>query len=318
MKSIEELKNFFDTELTNDLTPLEEERKRIAKKAIRINILFGILLIIPIVLFFLIYQFSFFILFIIIFIWAFVFNKITKNYKSDFKKEVIARVIKFIDNNLIYNPDQCISYDNYMKSKLFLRSTDRYRGDDYVSGKIDKTNIEFSELHTEYKTVTRTKSGTQTHWHTIFKGIFFIADFNKKFKGQTFVLPDIAQRTFGNYLGNIFQSMNKLKGELIKMEDPLFEKYFVVYGDDQIEARYILSTNLLKRIVDYKIKTGKQIYLSFIENKVFIAISYTKSLFEPRLFKSLFDFGMIQEYYEDFKLTINFVDELKLNIRIWG
>ncbi len=318
MKSTEELKIFFEGELVNDLSSLEEKRKKIAKKAIKVNILFGFSLIIPIVLFFFIYHFSIIILIIIVFLWIFIFNKITKNYRSDFKNVVIARVIKFIDNNLNYNPNQCINFDNYMRSKLFLRRTDRYRGDDYVSGKLDKTNIEFSELHTEYKTVTRTKNGTQTHWHTIFKGIFFIADFNKKFKGQTFVLPDVAQRTFGNYLGNIFQSMNKFKGELIKMEDPLFEKYFVVYGDDQIEARYILSTNLLKRIVDYKIKTGKQIYLSFIENKVFIAISYVKSLFEPKLFKTLFDFNMIQEYYEDFKLAINFVDELKLNTRIWG
>ena len=69
----------------------------------------------------------------------------------------------------------------------------RYTGDDYVKGKIGDTYIEFSEIHSEYKT----QNNKQTTWHIIFKGLFFIANFNKNFKSETLVLPDVAQKAFG-------------------------------------------------------------------------------------------------------------------------
>ena len=102
------------------------------------------------------------------------------------------------------------------------------------------------------------------------------------------------------------------------MDDPEFEKQFVVYGSDQVEARYILSTSLMRRILDYKNKTKKSIYISFIDDKLFFAISYFKNLFEPKLFMTLLNFNLIKEYYEDLELTISIVEELNLNIRIWG
>jgi hypothetical protein len=119
-------------------------------------------------------------------------------------------------------------------------------------------------------------------------------------------------------LGNLFQSWNKGRGELVKMEDPDFEREFVVYGADQVEARYILSTSLMKRIYDYKKKTGKTMYLSFLNDKIYVALSYMKNLFEPKLFKTLLDFGVIQEYYEDLSYAAGLVEELNLNTRIWS
>ena len=75
-------------------------------------------------------------------------------------------------------------------------------------------------------------------------------------KGVEFPFPKL----FGR-LGRKLQSLNVFRGELIRLEDPEFESHFVVYGSDQIEARYILSTSLMARITDFKEKTGKKIYL---------------------------------------------------------
>jgi hypothetical protein len=112
--------------------------------------------------------------------------------------------------------------------------------------------------------------------------------------------------------------MNIFRGELIKLEDPEFESHFVVYGTDQIQARYILSMSLMERIVEFRKKTGRKIYLSFVGSKVFAAVSYTKSLFEPRLFRTLLDFDPICEYFRDLQLAIGIVDDLNLNTRIWS
>jgi len=327
MKSIEELKEFFNVELKKDLETLELDRKKLAQKLILINLLCGLGTGISIILFFNTSSFnthSFKLTALIpmvgiIILWVILSRGTKKEYVSNFKSCVIARIIKFIDPNLNYLPQSCISQYDYMESGIFPREPDEYRGDDLVYGLLGKINIRFSELHTEYKTETKNSKGyKQTDWHTIFKGLFFIADFNKNFKGYTLILPDTAQKMFGSLIGNLFQSWNKMRGELIKMEDVEFEKYFVVYGSDQIEARYILSTSLMKRITDFRKKTEKQIYLSFVSNKIFVAIPYHEDLLEPKIFKTLLDFSIIQEYYQDLMLAIEIVEELDLNTRIWG
>ena len=112
--------------------------------------------------------------------------------------------------------------------------------------------------------------------------------------------------------------MKKNYGELVKLEDPRFEKEFVVYSHDQIEARYILTPALMQRIWEYRKKSGKETYFSFVNNRIYVAIEYINDVFEANLYKSLIDFGCIQEYYEDMAHAIGIVEDLNLNTRIWN
>ena len=326
MKTIDDFKAFFEGDLAPQLKEIEADRLVVAARAKKHSLvsflLFGAFIAISFALALLhpalpIAGVILSILFLIFF-WAFGYFKITKSYSSDFKNKVIENIIQFIDPNLTYAPTEKIGYDEYQASKIFRTEVDRYEGEDLIYGKIGETELRFSELHAQYKRESKDNEGRKkTDWYTIFKGIFFIADFNKSFRKETYVLPDLAEAAFGGFVGNMFQSWNKTRGELIKMEDPEFEKHFVVYGSDQIESRYILSTSLMRRINDYKKRTDKEIYLSFIANKVYVAITYHKNLFEPKLFKTVLDFEMIKEYYEDVMLAISIVDDLKLNRQIW-
>ena len=74
----------------------------------------------------------------------------------------------------------------------------------------------------------------------------------------------------------------------------------------------------MKRISDFKKKVGSPLYLSFTHSNVHIAISQTKNMFEPRIFRTLLDFSLVQEYMEDLELAIGIVDDLNLNLRIWS
>jgi hypothetical protein len=146
--------------------------------------------------------------------------------------------------------------------------------------------------------------------------LFFIADFNKNFSCRVVVLPSDFERLLG-FIGRELQSMNVFRDPLIKLDNPEFEKYFVVYGSNQIEARYILTPDLMDRIVDFKKKCDRDIHLSFVDSKVFVAISYIGPLFEPKILNSLLDFGVIQRYFDDLQLALGMVDDLNLNMRIW-
>ena len=319
LKSVEDLKRFYYSALVPDLTSLENDRIKISKKLTLIGIGIALLFVVAAMLYHFIAtrddaRFYFYSFFGCMALWMFILNLLTKNYVSDFKSKIIHRIIEFIDPKLKYKKHDYITQPNFVNSNLFKRKPDRYRGDDYVAGLLGATQVEFSEIDAEY--VTRNSKG-HTQYHRIFKGLFFIADFNKNFSGKTIVLPDTAERLFGQF-GSMMQSWNKGRGELVKLEDPKFEKLFVVYGDDQVEARYLLSTSLMKRITDFKKKSKKPIHLAFIGSKIFIAISYSKDLFEPRVFNTLLAFKPIKEYYEDLQLAIGIVEDLNLNLRIWN
>ena len=80
----------------------------------------------------------------------------------------------------------------------------------------------------------------------MFNGLFFIADFNKDFQGWTLVLPDKAERKLG-YIGRAIQPSKRGLEKLSRFEDAEFEKFFTVYTDDPVVARYILSISLMNR-----------------------------------------------------------------------
>jgi hypothetical protein len=308
MKTLEELKTLYEEKLVPELEILEKQRKKICEKLFFYGaVIFAVVLPVTVI------AKHFFPVIIGILIFAGIAYFSTRGYLSKFKTAIIALIIKGIDENLTYTKFRYIPKSTFSASKIFLHSIDEYTGDDHVEGKIEKTAIEFSELHAQY--VVHTKNGRQ--YHTIFKGLFIAADFNKNFKGTTVILPDLAEKLFGN-IGTFMQSMNKTRGELIKLEDPEFERYFAVYGRDQIQARYLLSTSLMKRIVDFKKRSGKSIYMSFVDSKIFIAIPYSRNLFEPRIFRTLINFQPIKQYYDDLKLATDVVEELNLNTRIWG
>lgn len=321
MKTLNDLREFYLMSLRPDLQVLEARRKEILKKLTFIGLPALIILALSIAHILINEHEVWNVLipiFVILFILSIAYYFLTRKFIVDFKSKVIQQIVGFIDEKLQYRQEGYVTVPEFKESKIFRHRIDRYKGDDLVWGKLGATAIKFSEIHAEYKTESRDSKGNkQTHWHTIFKGLFYMADFNKHIIGETVVLPDTAERLFGR-LGKKFQSLNKPRGQLIHLEDPEFEKNFAVYGNDQVQSRYILSTSLMKRIMDFKKKTDKDIYLSFRGTKVYIAIRFTKDLFEPKIFRTLLDFEVIQEYFEDLTLAYSIVEDLNLNMRIWG
>jgi len=235
-------------------------------------------------------------------------------YRDDFKQRIIGPIVHFLGEGMRYEPHSRVQESVYLASRIFPREPDRYRGDDLVSGRIGRTDLQFSELHTEYRSKNSDGKGS---WRTIFRGLFFAADFHKNFRGTTLVLPDTAERLFGGF-GKMLQSWNRMRGRLIKLEDPEFERLFVVYGDDQIEARYILSPSLMERIAEFRQRAGRQVCLSFVRSRVFVAVRYDRELFEPRFYRSILGLEAVTGYFEDLRFALGIVDDLNLNTRIWS
>jgi hypothetical protein len=240
-------------------------------------------------------------------------------YRHEFKQKVISTALKSIDQSLTFDYENGLREGEFIFSQLFKQKPDRYSSQDQVFGFAGKTRFSFSEVHAEYKTETRTKNGgRQEHWHTILKGIVFYADFNKHFNGITVVRPKDFGSAIGAWFAEKIPLFSSSGDELVKLENPDFEKLFVTYSSDQVEARYILTPAMMERLCQLDSKSKYTISVSFIDNQMYIAFPLDKDYFEPPLYKSLLDQKSIGEDLDVIRFMYGIVQELDLNTRIWG
>lgn len=319
MKSVSDLTDFYYKTLYPALEKLEDERKHLRYRITVVGILFTLVALFIGIWFSNYLRASPPLLFMTAFIYfaggAFIYKLLIKDYTKEFKNQIIEPLIHAIDDGLLYLSDMHISQNDFTHSELFTQTPDRISGNDLVRGTIDGVKIEFSDLHVEVK---HKNSKGQDSWETIFQGLFIVSEFNKNFHGKTVVLPDTAQNTFGDLIGNWLQANNVGRSELVKMDDINFEKEFVVYSTDQIEARYILSHSLMQRLLTFRQKSKHPLYISFIGGSIYIAIYYSKDLFEPSVFHSLLDYKIAMEYVQTLHLALGIVEELKLNQKLWS
>lgn len=153
-----------------------------------------------------------------------------------------------------------------------------------------------------FKNITSGKSADNLHY--TFRGMFCWMKFNKKLNGHTVVLP----HTQANKLDR-FASFNFREEQKVSLEDPRFTNQFVVYSTDQVEARYVLSTALMERIVQLKEKFNQPIYLSFHNQQLFLAVKNENGLFS---FPSgeLDTIRIVEELASDIALALDVAGEL--------
>ena len=318
MKSTSELTDFYYKKLFPSLEKLEEDRKQLRHRVISIGVIYTVVF--SLVAFTLFASSSsvdilIFGLVLYLGIGGAIYKFLIKDYTKEFKNKIISPLISAFDENLNYFQESHVPSQYFTRSKIFTSRPDRVNGNDFVSGSIDGVQIQFSDLHAEKK---HKDSKGNTSWSTIFQGLFIVSDFNKNFKGETIILPDTAQSTFGNLVGNWLQSKNMNRKELIKMDSTAFEKEFVVYSSDQIEARYILSPLLMSKLLSFKKLSKQPLSVSFRGGNIFLAIEYNKDLFEPSIFHSLLKYKIAIQYVQTLHLAIGIVEELKLNQKLWS
>ena len=318
MKNVSELTDYYYKTLYPELEKLEDKREKLKRKIVNIGIIYTLIaLLLGYLLFANTQNLDSLIFFAVAYIavGGGIYKYLIKDYTSEFKNLIIEPLIKEIDNGLSYMPNAHVAEANFIRSKIFTAHPDRLSGNDYIRGKIDGIKIELSDIHAQKK---HKNSKGKTSWSTIFQGLFIVCEFNKHLKSQTVILPDSAQNTFGSLIGNWLQANNTNKSELVKMDNVEFEKEFVVYSDDQIEARYILTHTLMSKLLHFKKKSKHPLSISFLGGKIYMAIEYNKDLFEPSVFHSLLEYKIAMEYIQTLHLALGIVQELQLNQKLWS
>ena len=98
------------------------------------------------------------------------------------------------------------------------------------------------------------------------------------------------------------------------LESNDFDKEFIVYGSDQVEARYILTPSFMERMMKLREMMGSGISFSFVDTNINVAVPIKENLFEPKIF-SANDYQKLGDYYNTIYIVFDIIDELHLNDR---
>jgi hypothetical protein len=231
--------------------------------------------------------------FVIIVIFGRHLTRVERAFKEDLMPEVMARVDPALDR---YDPAG-LPQEQFEASGLFDKAPDSYQSKDLFGGLLGSTAVAFAMVDAD-------KNDARGRSDTLFKGLLFIADFNKHFHGRTHMKAGGA---------GTFASMRDAHVEL---EDPRFARAFAVTSTDQIEARYILTPALIGRLL--KLWEGfDSVDAVFEDSLIVLALGASYGLLDPLTMD-----GIDEEDFDDLvkklKEVVGIVDDLDLNTRIWS
>ncbi|MDQ8003696.1 MAG: DUF3137 domain-containing protein [Pedobacter sp.] len=228
-----------------------------------------------------------------------------KQYKLDFKQNVIANIVEGDDSNLQIDPNSGIGPRDFVESFLFSKKPDLYKTEDLVYGQIGKTTVHFAEVGAQFV--------YEGNANQIFNGILFCASFNKHFGGLTLVRP----RPYTNSLSRWINQNLLTNNKVVDLENADFNRIFFTQASDQVEARYILTPSLMEKLLELNQYANSTISISFIWSNVYIAFPLNHNYFEAPIFKSLLNADVLEKDLNMLRLMRHVVEELDLNTRIW-
>ncbi|MBR6355978.1 MAG: DUF3137 domain-containing protein [Alphaproteobacteria bacterium] len=197
--------------------------------------------------------------------------------------------------------------DAILRTSDLFGKYDISAGDDYFTGLYDGVHISIGEQ--KLKTIGKDFRGNKIE-KDVFSGVCILFEMNKSFKGKTVVLKD--RGTIGN-------ALNKVRGlYTVRLEDSRFEKVFEVYSDDQVEARYLLTTAFMERMLKLRdLYDGKAIQFCFNNNTLLLSIPTRQDMFEASsFFRSNINKKKVDLVFEQFWTIFSVVRLLKLNQRL--
>jgi Protein of unknown function (DUF3137) len=303
MQSLQDFRVFYNQSIYPELMHLERRRRRLVRLlTFSVLVFLGVFFL---AMFLDVLVLSLLLLLLIGF-WMAQLALQTQIFFKEFKPRIIGSVLDFVDNevnytNFKYVTDKFIPKSTVLNSHIFLK-VDDYTGEDYISGQIREMPFEMSEL------TIHEFSPVRNRLNYVFKGVFFVGDFQRpKMTGKILLLPD----AYRKYLSRSERAFNLLGGKRVQKNLlPEFEAIFDTYATPDARIKTVLSVDMQRALLAYKERTKKEIYVSIIEDKIYLAVSQEKDLMEPNLFYSNVSFEVIREFYEDIQLLLSIVKDI--------
>ena len=217
-------------------------------------------------------------------------------YYQSFKPRIVNLLLDFLDNgvnysNLQYSASGKLDKTTFLSSGLYICAAEEYEAEDYVSGTIREMPFELCELRVA--DISPVRSGMEN----IFEGIFIAADFLKpEMRGSVYIMPDV----FRKFQAQSTRAADRLGAHRVNnLLLPEFEAIFDTFASASIKPDQVISHDFQRTLVQFYRKTGRNISISIINSKIYVALYQSNDLLEPKLWHSNISYQQIQTYLDD-------------------
>jgi len=293
---------------------LEQELELLRKKAVltrngRVIAAIGLTLIVIGIVYSYAYEFfefSFFV-FILSLVVALAWPNPDKDtFLKVYQERITYATLRSILDECSYEHDKGIS-EYVIRSTEMMNTGDRFSSNDYISGKykdvkFDMSDIEIEEQHKD--------SDGDTTYTTIFKGQWYIIDFNKPFKANF----QIVEKDFRSAIvkRGLFVRKEERKNK-VEVEDIEFNKQFNIYALNDLDVFYVLTPKIIEKIKEVNNRIPGSLLLCFVDNKLHIGLNNGKDLFEASINRKVRLANEVEKTKKEISIITDFIDILNLD-----
>lgn len=221
-------------------------------------------------------------------------------YKENVKSKFMPTICSFF-GNLTYALSGDTKVESQYEGEIFP-SFNKQENEDIITGEYKGVAIAMHET-------TLKKKGNKSTY-TVFKGLVLSLGLKKKFTGKTLLRKDAGS------LGNFFTGKDFNGLTRVELEDPEFEAIFQVFSSDQVEARFVLTTAFMERLLNLaklRSPTTPSVQCVFENDQLVIAVPSEKNLFEPgKISETVLKLDDTHNFLAEIKGVFDLVDVLKL------
>ena len=277
--------------------------------------IFGVIICFVAILLFLFIKTAAFVLFligIIITIIGSVRSSKTTMAEIEISKKYKGKLISYLLSDYKHEYD----YKRYIDKEMFNRGKfirikknyDCYKGEDLISINIPNNDstpsdcyLTLSDVYAhEIEHYTDSEGNHKSRTNILYNGMFGYIKFPFEFNCTLTV-------------NNMFYTKKGLKR--VELESIEFNRKFLICSTDQVEARYILTPVMMEKFLEINKKINS-FTLVLDGDMMYIGGPY-KKLFEISGIKSGQSYEAFSKVYDDMKLIIEFVEEIKNNDKVF-
>ncbi len=229
-----------------------------------------------------------------------------RQFRFTFKPNVINLILYFLSDNLNYRN---FKYDakfflqrsTFLDSKIFATPAIFYRGEDYISGSIGSVDFELCEI------LVQDISPVNGKLQSIFKGIFLHSELQEEFTEILWIIPKNKKQFHLRAIEGLAIDGGQNVDHLLQ-DAPYLEK-FTTYATQNGNWKKLIPLEKQRMIAEFHERSQKDIYLSFVQNKVYLFLSEPKDFLEPYLLKSNVSFELVRDFFEDLQIVLTIVED---------
>jgi len=302
MKDFSQARVYFEKELKSSL--IEAEKKHASLK--KLNPIYVVGMSVFVISIFMENILLAFISFGVVALLMFLNKENYAKARSEHKEVLVAPLMRYIDEKIKYTPYGEI--DKYvLDNSLLFKDAIRYESENLMSYSLGAERVTLAFVTAYIKSQGSDEDDSDDEMGTF--RLFATIKSARKIEGAVCIFPDFAQKHLG-FVGEGIQSRKYGKLQKVKLDDPRFEKEFVVYANEQVTANYILTHTIMEVLTKISKEDRKKLSISFVGDKIYVGLTMNYGFFLHDISKKLSDFTPVSHSLKGFYTVVAMLEDI--------